>query len=158
MTDIVVLVVAADDGVMPQTIEAINHAKAAGAPLIVAINKMDKPGADPTRVINELLQHEIVVESLGGDTQVVEVSAKEKTGLDNLLEAILLQADVLDLKANPDRVADGVVIEAKLDRGRGAVSTVLVKRGTLEARRRRRGRRPLGQGPRAAQRARGTGH
>ena len=131
VTDIVVLVVAADDGVMPQTIEAINHAKAAGAPLIVAINKMDKPGADPTRVINELLQHEIVVESLGGDTQVVEVSAKEKTGLDTLLEAILLQADVLELKANPDRIADGVVIEAKLDRGRGAVSTVLVKRGTL---------------------------
>jgi translation initiation factor IF-2 len=131
VTDIVVLVVAADDGVMPQTIEAINHAKAAGAPIIVAINKMDKPGADPTRVINELLQHEIVVESLGGETQVVEVSAKEKTGLDNLLEAILLQAEVLDLKANPDRIADGVVIEAKLDRGRGAVSTVLVKRGTL---------------------------
>ncbi|HLZ74920.1 translation initiation factor IF-2 [Phenylobacterium sp.] len=131
VTDIVVLVVAADDGVMPQTIEAINHARSAGAPLIVAINKMDKPGADPTRVINELLQHEIVVESLGGDTQVVEVSAKEKTGLDTLLEAILLQADVLELKANPDRVADGVVIEAKLDRGRGAVSTVLVKRGTL---------------------------
>ncbi|THD62695.1 translation initiation factor IF-2, partial [Phenylobacterium sp.] len=131
VTDIVVLVVAADDGVMPQTIEAINHAKAAGAPIIVAINKMDKPGADPTRVINELLQHEIVVESLGGETQVIEVSAKEKTGLDNLLEAILLQAEVLDLKANPDRIADGVVIEAKLDRGRGAVSTVLVKRGTL---------------------------
>nr|MEA2797347.1 translation initiation factor [Phenylobacterium sp.] len=131
VTDIVVLVVAADDGVMPQTIEAINHAKAAGAPLIVAINKMDKPGADPTRVINDLLQHEIVVESLGGDTQAIEVSAKEKSGLDNLLEAILLQAEVLDLKANPDRVADGVVIEAKLDRGRGAVSTVLVKRGTL---------------------------
>jgi translation initiation factor IF-2 len=131
VTDIVVLVVAADDGVMPQTIEAINHAKSAGVPLIVAINKMDKPGADPTRVINELLQHEIVVESLGGDTQTIEVSAKEKTGLDNLLEAILLQAEVLDLKANPDRIADGVVIEAKLDRGRGAVSTVLVKRGTL---------------------------
>ena len=132
VTDIVVLVVAADDGVMPQTIEAINHAKAAGAPLIVAINKMDKEGADSTRVINELLQHEIVVESLGGETQVVEVSAKTKAGLDNLLEAILLQAEVLDLKANPDRVADGVVIEAKLDRGRGAVSTVLVKRGTLK--------------------------
>ena len=131
VTDIVVLVVAGDDGVMPQTIEAINHARSAGAPIIVAINKMDKPGADPTRVINELLQHEIVVESLGGDTQVIEVSAKEKTGLDNLLEAVLLQAEVLDLKANPDRIADGVVIEAKLDRGRGAVSTVLVKRGTL---------------------------
>jgi translation initiation factor IF-2 len=132
VTDIVVLVVAADDGVMPQTIEAINHAKAAGAPIIVAINKMDKPGADPTKVINELLQHEIVVESLGGDTLAIEVSAKEKTGLDNLIEAILLQAEVLDLKANPDRVSDGVVIEAKLDRGRGAVSTVLVKRGTLK--------------------------
>ncbi|WP_411287713.1 translation initiation factor IF-2 [Phenylobacterium sp.] len=132
VTDIVVLVVAADDGVMPQTIEAINHAKAAGAPIIVAINKIDKDGADPTRVINELLQHEIVVESLGGDTQAIEVSATQKMGLDNLLEAILLQAEVLDLKANPDRTADGVVIEAKLDRGRGAVSTVLVKRGTLK--------------------------
>jgi len=131
VTDIVVLVVAADDGVMPQTVEAINHARAAGAPIIVAINKIDKPGADPTRVINELLQHEIVVESLGGDTQAIEVSAKEKLGLDDLIEAILLQAEVLDLKANPDRTADGVVIEAKLDRGRGAVSTVLVKRGTL---------------------------
>jgi translation initiation factor IF-2 len=132
VTDIVVLVVAADDGVMPQTIEAINHAKAAGAPLIVAINKIDKPGADPTRVINELLQHEIVVESLGGETQAIQVSAKEKLGLDDLIEGILLQAEVLDLKANPDRTADGVVIEAKLDRGRGAVSTVLVKRGTLK--------------------------
>jgi translation initiation factor IF-2 len=130
-TDIVVLVVAADDGVMPQTIEAIHHAKAAGAPIIVAINKIDKPDADPTRVINELLQHEIVVESLGGDTQAVEVSATQKMGLDDLIEAILLQAEVLDLKANPDRTADGMVIEAKLDRGRGAVSTVLVKRGTL---------------------------
>ena len=132
VTDIVILVVAADDGVMPQTIEAIHHAKAAGAPIIVAINKIDKPGANPTRVINELLQHEIVAESLGGDTQIVEVSALEKLGLDDLLEAILLQAEVLDLKANPDRTADGVVIEAKLDRGRGAVSTVLVKRGTLK--------------------------
>jgi translation initiation factor IF-2 len=131
VTDIVVLVVAADDGVMPQTIEAINHAKAAGAPMIVAINKIDKPEADPTRVINELLQHEVVVESLGGDTQAVEVSATQKTGLDHLVEAILLQAEVMDLKANPDRPADGVVIEAKLDRGRGAVSSVLVKRGTL---------------------------
>ncbi|MBI1200772.1 MAG: translation initiation factor IF-2 [Phenylobacterium sp.] len=131
-TDIVILVVAADDGVMPQTIEAIQHAKAAGAPIIVAINKIDKPDADPTRVINELLQHEIVVESLGGDTQAVEVSATQKLGLDDLIENILLQAEVLDLKANPDRVADGIVIEAKLDRGRGAVSTVLVKRGTLK--------------------------
>ncbi|HLK25536.1 MAG TPA: translation initiation factor IF-2 [Caulobacteraceae bacterium] len=131
VTDIVVLVVAADDGVMPQTVEAINHAKAAGAPIIVAINKIDKPDADPTRVINELLQHEIVVESLGGDTQAVEVSATEKLGLDDLVEAILLQAEIMDLKANPDRSADGVVIEAKLDRGRGVVATVLVKRGTL---------------------------
>jgi translation initiation factor IF-2 len=132
VTDIVVLVVAADDGVMPQTIEAIHHAKAAGAPIIVAINKIDKPDADPTRVINELLQHEIVVESLGGDTQAVEVSALKKTGLDNLVEAILLQAEVMDLKANPDRSAEGVVIESKLDKGRGPVATVLVKRGTLK--------------------------
>ena len=132
ITDIVVLVVAADDGVMPQTIEAIHHAKAAGAPIIVAINKMDKPDADPTRVINELLQHEIVVESLGGDTQAIEVSAVKKTGLDDLVEAIVLQSEVLELKANPDRTAEGVVIEAKLDRGRGPVATVLVKRGTLK--------------------------
>ncbi|MDB5458990.1 MAG: translation initiation factor, partial [Caulobacteraceae bacterium] len=126
------LVVAADDGVMPQTIEAIHHARAAGAPIIVAINKVDKPGADPTKVINELLQHEIVVESLGGDTQAIPVSAKEKTGLKELVEAILLQAEVMDLRANPDRTAEGVVIEAKLDRGRGSVATVLVKRGTLK--------------------------
>ena len=132
VTDIVILVIAADDGVMPQTIEAIQHAKSSGAPIIVAINKIDRPDADPTRVVNELLQHEIVVESLGGDTQAIEVSATEKSGLDDLIEAILLQAELLDLKANPDRTADGVVIEAKLDRGRGAVSTVLVKRGTLK--------------------------
>ncbi|HYG26583.1 MAG TPA: translation initiation factor IF-2, partial [Caulobacteraceae bacterium] len=131
ITDIVILVVAADDGVMPQTIEAIQHAKAAGAPIIVAINKIDKPDADPTRVINELLQHEIVVESLGGETQAVEVSAKNRTGLEELVERILLQAEVLELKANPDRTAEGVVIESKLDKGRGAVATVLVKRGTL---------------------------
>jgi translation initiation factor IF-2 len=131
VTDIVILVVAADDGVMPQTVEAIQHAKAAGAPIIVAINKIDKPEANPTRVINDLLQHEIVVESLGGETQAVEVSATEKLGLDDLIEAILLQAQVMDLKANPDRTAEGVVIESKLDRGRGAVATVLVKRGTL---------------------------
>jgi len=131
VTDIVILVVAADDGVMPQTIEAIQHAKAAGAPIIVAINKIDKPDADPTRVINELLQHEIVVESLGGDTQAIQVSATQKLGLDDLIEGILLQAELMDLKANPDRTAEGVVIEAKLDRGRGAVATVLVKRGTL---------------------------
>ncbi|MGH7022504.1 MAG: translation initiation factor IF-2, partial [Caulobacteraceae bacterium] len=131
ITDIVILVVAADDGVMPQTVEAIQHARAAGAPMIVAINKVDKPGADPNRVINELLQHEVVVESLGGDTQSVEVSALKRTGLDELLQAILVQAEVMELKANPDRTAEGVVIEAKLDRGRGAVATVLVKRGTL---------------------------
>jgi translation initiation factor IF-2 len=132
VTDIVVLVVAADDGVMPQTIEAIQHAKAAGAPIIVAINKIDKPDADPRKVINELLQYEIVVESLGGDTQAIEVSATQKLGLDDLIEAILVQAEVMDLKANPDRSAEGVVIESKVDRGRGAVATVLVKRGTLK--------------------------
>ena len=132
VTDIVILVVAADDGVMPQTIEAINHAKAAGAPIIVAVNKIDKPGVDSTRVINELLQHEVVVESLGGETQIVEVSATKRIGLESLIEAILVQAEVMDLKANPDRSADGVVIESKLDRGRGAVATVLVKRGTLK--------------------------
>jgi translation initiation factor IF-2 len=132
VTDIVILVVAADDGVMPQTIEAIQHAKASGAPIIVAINKIDKDGANPNRVVNELLQHEIVAESLGGETQIVEVSALQKLGLDDLIEAILLQAEVMDLKANPDRTAEGVVIESKLDRGRGAVATVLVKRGTLK--------------------------
>ncbi len=132
VTDIVILVVAADDGVMPQTVEAIQHAKASGAPIIVAINKIDKPEADPTRVVNELLQHEIVVESLGGDTQVVEVSALQRMGLDNLLESILVQAELMELRADPERTAEGVVIEAKLDRGRGAVSTVLVKRGTLK--------------------------
>ncbi len=132
ITDIVVLVVAADDGVMPQTIEAIQHAKAAGVPLIVAVNKIDKAGADSTRVVNELLQYEIVAESLGGDTQIIEVSAKTRQGLDNLVDAILLQAEMLDLRANPDRSADGVVIEAKLDKGRGPVATVLVKRGTLK--------------------------
>ncbi|NWH09135.1 MAG: translation initiation factor IF-2 [Alphaproteobacteria bacterium] len=131
VTDIVVLVVAADDGVMPQTIEAIAHAKAAGVPLIVAVNKIDRPDANPQRVKSELLQHEIVVEDLGGDTQVVEVSAIKKTNLDKLEEAILLQAEVLDLKANPNRPADGAVIEAKLDKGRGPVATVLVQRGTL---------------------------
>ncbi|WP_189484840.1 translation initiation factor IF-2 [Asticcacaulis endophyticus] len=132
VTDIVVLVVAADDGVMPQTIEAINHARAAKTPLIVAVNKMDKHEANPQRIINELLQHEVVVEALGGDTQIIEVSAKTGLGLDNLIEALLLQAEVLDLRANPDRTAEGVVIEAKLDKGRGPVATVLVKRGTLK--------------------------
>ena len=131
VTDIVVLVVAADDGVMPQTVEAINHAKAARVPLIVAINKMDKPGADANRVRTDLLQHEVVVESMSGETLEVPVSALQKTGLDKLLEAIQLQAELLDLKANPDRSAEGVVIEAKLERGRGPVGTVLVQRGTL---------------------------
>lgn len=131
-TDIVILVVAADDGVMPQTIEAINHAKAAEVPLIVAINKIDKPSADPNRVRTELLQHEVIVESMSGDVLEVEVSAIEKINLDKLLEAILLQAELLELKANPDREAEGTVIEAKLDKGRGPVATVLVQRGTLE--------------------------
>ena len=131
VTDIVILVVAADDGVMPQTIEAINHAKAAKVPMIVAINKIDKPSANPERVRTELLQYEVQVETMGGDTLEVEVSAKERRNLDKLLEMIALQAEVLDLKANPDRVAEGTVIEAKLDRGRGPVATVLVQRGTL---------------------------
>lgn len=131
VTDIVVLVVAADDGVMPQTVEAINHAKAAGVPVIVAINKMDKPEADPTRVRNELLQHEIVVEEFGGDVLAVPISAKTGMGLDKLEETILLQAELLDIRANPDRAAEGIIVEAKLDRGRGPVGTVLVQRGTL---------------------------
>jgi len=131
VTDIVVLVVAADDGVMPQTVEAINHAKAAKVPIIVAINKMDKADANPGRVRNDLLQHEIQVESLGGDVVDVEVSATKKTNIDKLLEMIGLQAEILDLKANPTRPAEGTVIEAKLDRGRGPVATVLVQRGTL---------------------------
>ena len=132
VTDVVVLVVAADDGVMPQTIEAIKHAKAANAPIIVAINKIDKPGANPARVRQELLSHEIVVEEMGGDVQDIEVSALKRTGLDKLEEAILLQAEILDLKANPDRVAEGSVIESRLDRGRGPVATVLVQKGTLK--------------------------
>jgi translation initiation factor IF-2 len=131
VTDIVVLVVAADDGVMPQTIEAINHAKAAEVPLIVAINKMDKPGADPQRVRTDLLQHEVIVESMSGETLEVEVSALKRTGIEKLLETILLQAELLDLRANPNRSAEGVIIEAKLERGRGPVGTVLVQRGTL---------------------------
>ena len=131
-TDIVVLVVAADDGVMPQTVEAINHARAAEVPIIVAINKIDKPGSDASRVRRELLQHEIVVEAMGGDNLDVEVSALKGTNLDKLLETILLQAEVLDLKANPDREAGGLVVEAQLDKGRGPVATVLVQRGTLK--------------------------
>ena len=131
-TDIAILVVAADDAVMPQTIESINHAKAAGVPIIVAINKIDKPTADPQKVRTDLLQHEVFVESMGGEVLDVEVSATKKLNLDKLLDAILLQAEVLDLKANPDRTAEGVVIEAKLDRGRGSVATVLVQTGTLK--------------------------
>ncbi len=132
ITDIVVLVVAADDGVMPQTVEAIHHAKAAKVPIIVAINKIDKPDAKPERVRTELLQHEIQVESLGGDVLEVDVSAKEKRNLDRLLDVIALQAEILELKANPNRAAEGTVIEARLDRGRGPVATVLVQRGTLK--------------------------
>jgi len=132
ITDIVVLVVAADDGVMPQTVEAIHHAKAAKVPIIVAINKIDKPDARPQRVRTELLQHEIQVESLGGDVLEVDVSAKAKTNLDKLLDLIALQAEVLELKANPNRAAEGTVIEARLDRGRGPVATVLVQRGTMK--------------------------
>ncbi len=131
VTDIVVLVVAADDGVQPQTVEALNHARAAGVPIIIAINKCDRAEADPSRIKNELLSHEIVVEDLGGDTQAVEISATEGTNLDALVEALALQAEIQELTANPDREAYGAVVEARLERGRGAVATVLVQRGTL---------------------------
>ncbi len=132
VTDIVILVVAADDGVMPQTIEAINHAKAAGVPIIVAVNKIDKEGANSQKVLNELLQHEVITEAVGGDTLYVEVSALKRLNLDKLLETIMLQAEILELKANPNRSAEGFVIEAKLDKGRGFVSTILVQRGTMK--------------------------
>ena len=132
VTDIVILVVAADDGLMPQTIEAINHTKAAGVPMIVAINKIDKPEANPQRVRERLLEHEVVVEDMGGETQDVEVSALKGTGLDTLIEKILLQSELLELTANPDRPAEGNVVEAQLDKGRGAVATVLVRKGTLK--------------------------
>ncbi|QRZ13268.1 translation initiation factor IF-2 [Paracoccus methylovorus] len=132
VTDIVVLVVAADDAVMPQTVEAINHAKAANVPMIVAINKVDKPAANPQKVRTDLLQHEVVVEAMSGEVQDIEVSAKTGQGLDNLLEAIALQAEILELKSNPERPAQGAVIEAKLDVGRGPVATVLVQNGTLK--------------------------
>ena len=131
-TDIVVLVVAADDGVMPQTIEAINHAKAAGVPIIVAVNKIDKPEANPSKVLQELLQYDLVCEEFGGDVQAVPVSAKAKTNLDKLLESIMLQAEIMELKANPNRTAEGIVVEAKLDKGRGPVATILVQRGTMK--------------------------
>ncbi len=132
VTDIVILVVAADDGLKPQSIEAIAHAKAAGVPIIVAINKIDKEGANPQRVRERLLEHELVVEEMGGDVQNVEVSALKKTGLDKLLDAIAVQAEIMELKANPDRAAEGTVVEAKLDKGRGPVATILVRRGTLK--------------------------
>ena len=131
VTDIVVLVVAADDAVMPQTVEAINHAKAAGVPMIVAINKIDRPEANPTKVRTDLLQHEVMVEKMSGEVQDVEVSAINGDGIDDLLESIALQAEVLDLRANPERPAQGAVIEAQLDVGRGPVATVLVQNGTL---------------------------
>ena len=131
-TDIVVLVVAADDGIMPQTVEAIHHAQAAEVPIIVAINKMDRPDADPGRVRTELLQHNVVLEEMGGEILSVEISAKERTNLDKLEETILLQADLLDLKANPGRAAEGVIIEAKMEPGRGPVATALVQRGSLK--------------------------
>ncbi|MCQ2751814.1 MAG: translation initiation factor IF-2, partial [Coriobacteriales bacterium] len=131
VTDVIVLVVAADDGVMPQTIEAINHAKAAKVPIVVAINKIDKDGANPDRVRNELSEHGVISEEWGGDNMFVEVSAKQNLNIDELLETIILQADVLELKANPDTTASGFVIEANLDKGRGPVATVIVQRGTL---------------------------
>ncbi|WP_347270844.1 translation initiation factor IF-2, partial [Rhizorhabdus histidinilytica] len=132
ITDIVVIVVAGDDGLRPQTIEAISHTRAAGVPMIIAINKMDKPGSNAQRVREALLQHDVQVESMGGDVQEVEVSALKKTGLDELIEKIELQAELLELKANPDRAAEGTVVEATLDKGRGAVATILVGRGTLK--------------------------
>ncbi|MHA7898492.1 MAG: translation initiation factor IF-2 [Henriciella sp.] len=132
VTDIVILVVAANDSVMPQTIEAISHAKAAEVPIIVAVNKVDLQDSDPSRVLTDLLQHDIQVEAMGGEVQAIEVSALKKTGLDELTEAITLQAELLELKANPNRVADGIVVESQLDKGRGPVATVLVKRGSLQ--------------------------
>ena len=132
VTDIVILVVAADDGLKPQTIEAINHTKAAGVPMIVAINKIDKDGANPQKVRERLLEHEIVVEAMGGDVQDVEISALKKINLEELIDKLLLQAEMMELKANPDRAAEGSVIEAKLDKGRGPVATILVRRGTLK--------------------------
>ena len=131
VTDIVILVVAADDGIMPQTVEAINHARAANVPIVVAINKIDSPNANADKVRNDMLQHELVTEELGGDILAVEVSAKEKTNLDKLAETLLLQSEILELKANPDRSAEGIVLEAKIDRGRGIVASLLVQRGTL---------------------------
>ena len=131
MTDIAVLVVAADDGVMPQTVEAINHAKAAGVSIIVAVNKIDKPGANPDHVKQQLTEYGLVAEEWGGDTPCIPVSAKTQQGIDDLLEMILLVADMKELRANPERAAKGTVIEARLDKGRGPIATVLVQNGTL---------------------------
>ena len=131
VTDIVILVVAADDGVMPQTIEAIDHAKAAKVPIIVAINKMDVPGANPEKVLNELMQHDVIAEKWGGDTMTCEISAKKKQGIDTLLETVLAQAEMLELKANPKRYAIGTVLEAELDKGEGPKATLLIQNGTL---------------------------
>ena len=131
VTDVAILVVAADDGIMPQTVEAINHAKAAGVPIIVAVNKIDKEGANPDRVLQQLTEYELVPEEWGGDTIVCNISAKQNIGIENLLEMVLLTADIQELKANPDRRAKGTVIEAKLDRGRGPVATILIQNGTL---------------------------
>jgi translation initiation factor IF-2 len=132
VTDIIILVVAADDGIMPQTIEAINHARAANVPMIIAINKVDKDGANPQRIRERLLEHEVIVEKMGGEVQDVEISALKKTGLDDLLDKLALQAELMELTANPDRSAEAVVVEAKLDKGKGAVATLLIRRGTLK--------------------------
>ncbi len=148
MTDIVVLVVAADDGPMPQTIEAINHAKEAQVPIVVAVNKIDKPGANPDQIRNKLSEHELVSEEWGGSTIFVNVSAKTKQGIDKLLEMLSLQAELLELKANPNKPAKGHLIEARLDRARGPISTMLVEDGTLKIGRPGRGRRVLGEDPR----------
>jgi translation initiation factor IF-2 len=132
VTDIIVLVVSAADSIMPQTVEAINHAKAAGVPIIVAINKIDLPDANALKVKQDLLQHEVITEDVGGDVQAIEISAKNKTNLDALEDAIMLQAELLELKANPNRNAQGVVIESKIEKGRGSVATVLIQNGTLK--------------------------
>ena len=131
LTDVAILVVAADDGVMPQTVEAINHAQAAKVPIVVAVNKIDKPGANPDRVRQELTEYGVIPEEWGGQNMFVNISAKQKIGIDDLLETVLLQADVLELKANPDTFASGIVLESLLDKARGSVASVLVTRGTL---------------------------
>ena len=152
VTDIAVIVVAADDGVMPQTLEAISHARAAKVPIVIALNKIDKPDANPDRVKTELAEANVVVEEYGGDVPLVPVSAKARVGLEELLEMILLVADLQELKANPKRPAVGTIIEAELDKGRGPVATVVVQTGTLRDRRRRRRRQDLRQGARPRER------